>query len=62
MGVKILGTTTISENSGGGGPIMYAAADAAGKAASSAPPVQIGPVTVSAQVTVTYVYDAPAGP
>jgi uncharacterized protein len=61
MGVKILGTTTISENSGGGGPIMYAA-DAAGKAASSAPPVQIGPVTVSAQVTVTFVYDAPAGP
>jgi uncharacterized protein len=62
MGVKILGTTTISENSGGGGPIMYAAADAAGKSSSSAPPVQIGPVTVSAQVTVTYVYDAPAGP
>jgi uncharacterized protein YggE len=62
MGVKILGTTTISENSGGGGPIMYAAADAAGKSASSAPPVQIGPVTVSAQVTVTFVYDAPAGP
>jgi uncharacterized protein YggE len=61
MGVKILGTTTISENSGGGGPIMYAA-DAAAKSASSAPPVQIGPVTVSAQVTVTFVYDAPAGP
>jgi uncharacterized protein YggE len=62
MGVKILGTTTISENSGGGGPIMYAAADAAGKSTSSAPPVQLGPVTVSAQVTVTFVYDAPAGP
>jgi uncharacterized protein len=61
MGVKILGTTTISESSGGGGPVMYAA-DAAGKSASSAPPVQIGPVTVSAQVTVTFVYDAPAGP
>jgi uncharacterized protein YggE len=61
MGVKILGTTTISENSGGGGPVMYAA-DAAGKSSSSAPPVQIGPVTVSAQVTVTFVYDAPAGP
>jgi uncharacterized protein YggE len=61
MGVKILGTTTISEDSGGGGPVMYAA-DAAGKSASSAPPVQIGPVTVSAQVTVTFVYDAPAGP
>ena len=58
MGVKILGTTTISESSGGGGPVMYAA-DAAGKAASSAPPVQIGPVTVSAQVNVTFVYDAP---
>jgi uncharacterized protein YggE len=58
MGVKILGTTTISESSGGGGPVMYAA-DAAGKAASSAPPVQIGPVTVSAQVSVTFVYDAP---
>jgi uncharacterized protein YggE len=57
MSVHILGTTTISENSGGGGPIMYAA-DAAGKAASSAPPVQIGPVTVSAQVTVTFVYEA----
>ncbi|HET6174802.1 MAG TPA: SIMPL domain-containing protein [Gaiellales bacterium] len=57
MGVRILGTTTISENSGGGGPIMYAA-DAAGKAASSAPPVQIGPVTVSAQVTVTFAYEA----
>jgi uncharacterized protein len=61
MGVKILGTTTISENSGGGGPVMYAA-DAAAKSASSAPPVQIGPVTVSAQVTVTFVYDTPAGP
>jgi uncharacterized protein len=58
MGVHILGTTTISENSGGGGPIMYAAADAAGKSASSAPPVQIGPVTVSAQVTVTFAYEA----
>ena len=46
-----------TESSGGGGPIMYAA-DAAGKAASSAPPVQIGPVTVSAQVTVTFVYEA----
>jgi uncharacterized protein len=57
MGVHILGTTTISESNGGGGPIMYAA-DAAGKAASSAPPVQIGPVTVSAQVTVTFAYDA----
>ena len=57
MSVHILGTTTISENSGGGGPIMYAA-DAAGKAASSAPPVQIGPVTVSAQVTVTFAYEA----
>ena len=57
MGVHILGTTTISESSGGGGPIMYAA-DAAGKAASSAPPVQIGPVTVSAQVTVTFAYEA----
>ena len=34
---------------------MYAA-DAAGKTSSSAPPVQIGPVTVSAQVTVTFVY------
>jgi uncharacterized protein YggE len=56
MGVHILGTTTISESSGGGGPIMYA--DAAGKAASSAPPVQIGPVTVSAQVTVTFAYEA----
>lgn len=61
MGVTILGTTTISESSGGGGPVMYAA-DAAGKAASSAPPVQIGPVTVSAEVTVTFVYDAPAHP
>jgi uncharacterized protein YggE len=61
MGVKILGTTTISESSGGGGPIMYAA-DAVAKGASSAPPVQLGPVTVSAQVTVTFVYDAPAGP
>jgi uncharacterized protein YggE len=57
MSVHILGTTTVSENSGGGGPIMYAA-DAAGKAASSAPPVQIGPVTVSAQVTVTFAYEA----
>jgi uncharacterized protein len=56
MGVRILGTTTISESNGGGGPIMYAA-DAAGKAASSAPPVQIGPVTVSAQVTVTFAYE-----
>jgi uncharacterized protein len=57
MGVRILGTTTVSENSGGGGPIMYAA-DAAGKSTSSAPPVQIGPVTVSAQVTVTFAYEA----
>lgn len=57
MGVHILGTTTISESNGGGGPIMYAA-DAAGKAASSAPPVQVGPVTVSAQVTVTFAYEA----
>jgi uncharacterized protein YggE len=36
---------------------MYAA-DASGKAASSAPPVQIGPMTVSAQVTVTFAYEA----
>jgi len=64
MGVKILGTTTVSEN-GATGPIMYAAADAsAGKAASAAtpPPVQIGPVDVSAQVTVTFAYAPPAGP
>lgn len=60
MGVKILGTSTIVENSGGGGPIMYAA-DAAGKASAAAPPVKIGPVTVSAQVTVTYIYDPPPG-
>ena len=60
MGVKILGTSTIVENSGGGGPIMYAAADAAAKR-ESAPPVQIGPVTVSAQVTVTYIYEPPPG-
>ena len=59
MGVKILGTSTIVENSGGG-PIMYAAADAAAKR-ESAPPVQIGPVTVSAQVTVTYIYEPPPG-
>jgi uncharacterized protein YggE len=59
MGVRILGTTTISEDNGGGGPIMYAAADAAGKSASSTPPpVQMGPVTVSAQVTVTFAYEA----
>lgn len=56
MGVHILGTTTISESNGGGGPILYAT-DAAGKAASSPPPVQIGPVTVSAQVTVTFAYE-----
>ncbi len=60
MGVKILGTSTIVENSGGGGPIMYAA-DAAAKSSSAAPPVKIGPVTVSAQVTVTYIYDPPPG-
>ena len=54
MGVHILGTSTISESSGGGGPIMYAAE--AAKASDSAPPVQVGPVTVSAQVTVTFVY------
>lgn len=53
MGVRILGTSTISESSGGG-PIMYSAA--AAKDSASAPPVQIGPVTVSAQVTVTFVY------
>ena len=57
MGVTILGTSTIAENAGGGGPIMYAA-DAAAKSAGSAPPVKIGPVTVSAQVTVTYLYQA----
>ena len=57
MGVTILGTSTIAENAGGGGPIMYAA-DAAAKSAGSAPPVKIGPVTVSAQVTVTYIYQA----
>ena len=62
MGVKILGTTTISESSSGGGPIMYARRRAPRKAASSAPPVQIGPVTVSAQVTVTFVYDASGRP
>jgi uncharacterized protein len=55
MGVTILGTSTIVENSGGGGPIMYAA-DAAVKSSESAPPVKIGPVDVSAQVTVTYLY------
>jgi uncharacterized protein YggE len=54
MGVHILGTSTITESNGGGGPIMYAAADA--KASGAAPPVQMGPVTVSAQVTVTFVY------
>jgi uncharacterized protein YggE len=59
MGVKILGTSTIAENSGGG-PIMYAA-DAAAKTSESAPPVKIGPVTVSAQVTVTFIYDPPPG-
>ena len=32
---------------------MYAAADA--KASEGAPPVQVGPVDVSAQVTVTFV-------
>jgi uncharacterized protein len=61
MGVKILGTSTIVENQGGGGgPIMYAA-DAAAKRSESAPPVEIGPVTVSAQVTVTFIYDPPPG-
>jgi uncharacterized protein YggE len=55
MGVQILGTSTISESSGGG-PIMYAAS--AAKDSGSAPPIQIGPVTVSAQVTVTFVYSA----
>lgn len=60
MGVKILGTSTIVENSGGGGPIMYAA-DAAAKASESAPPIKIGPVNVSAQVTVTFIYDPPPG-
>ncbi|MDX6560452.1 MAG: uncharacterized protein QOD65_266 [Gaiellales bacterium] len=60
MGVKILGTSTIVENSGGGGPIMYAA-DAAAKSSVSAPPVKIGPVDVSAQVTVTFIYDPPPG-
>jgi len=60
MGVKILGTSTIVENSGGGGPIMYAA-DAAAKRSESEPPVKIGPVNVSAQVTVTYIYDPPPG-
>ena len=60
MGVTILGTSTIVENSGGGGPIMYAA-DAAKSSAAAAPPVKIGPVTVSAQVTVTYIYDPPPG-
>jgi uncharacterized protein YggE len=60
MGVKILGTSTIVENSGGGGPIMYAAADAA-KRSESAPPIKIGPVNVSAQVTVTFIYDPPPG-
>jgi uncharacterized protein YggE len=59
MGVKILGTSTISENTGGGGPIMYDAA--AAKTESSAPPIKIGPVTVSAQVTVTFIYDPPPG-
>ena len=54
MGVHILGTSTITESNGGGGPIMYAAADA--KASGAVPPVQMGPVTVSAQVTVTFVY------
>jgi uncharacterized protein YggE len=59
MGVKILGTSTISENTGGGGPVMYDAV--AAKSESSAPPVKIGPVTVSAQVTVTFIYDPPPG-
>ncbi len=56
MGVTILGTSTIVENTNGGGPIMYAA-DAAAKNSESAPPIKIGPVTVSAQVTVTYIYE-----
>jgi uncharacterized protein len=55
MGVQILGTTATTENSDQGGPIMYAAAsDMAG--AEPAPPVQVGPVTVSADVTVTFLY------
>jgi uncharacterized protein len=57
MGVRILGTSTIVENTNGGGPIMYAA-DAAAKGSESAPPIKIGPVNVSAQVTVTYIYEA----
>ena len=56
MGVRILGTSTIVENTNGGGPIMYAA-DAAAKASESAPPIRIGPVNVSAQVTVTFIYE-----
>ena len=62
MGVKILGTTHDRRELGRRRPDHVRAADAAGKSASSAPPVKIGPVTVSAQVTVTFVYDAPAGP
>jgi uncharacterized protein YggE len=59
MGVRILGTSTIVEGSGGGGPVLYAA-DAA-RSEKAAPPVEVGPVTVSAQVTVTYLYEPPPG-
>ena len=45
MGVKILGTSTIAENSSGGGPIMYAGRRRV-QVPDSAPPVKIGPVTV----------------
>jgi uncharacterized protein YggE len=59
MGVRILGTSTIAESSGGGGPVLYAADSA--RSAKAAPPVEVGPVTVSAQVTVTYLYEPPPG-
>ena len=45
-----------------GAPAAAADSAAAGKVASTPPPVQIGPVDVSAQVTVTFVYAPPAGP
>ena len=56
MGVQILGTSTIVENSGRRRP-DHVRRRCRGQVDGSAPPVKIGPVTVSAQVTVTYIYE-----
>ena len=62
LGVQILGTTTITEEQRPrAGPSCTRPWESEKATASPAPPVQVGPETVSADVTVTFLYSPPAG-